>query len=232
MYDVYFQQQVSYSLLLFHNYSFNIINYQEKYATSPYMTIQTDINYKMRSILIDWLVEVHFKFKLFPSTLWLCVNLLDRYLSKVVILRAKLQLIGVTALFIACKFEEIFPPEVRDCVYITDFAYEREDVLKTESHMLGELNYEIFVPTGYHFITLYLNSINASERTRMMAQYYAERNLQEPDMLSCKPHVYAAAAVYAALKQQNTQFAQQLGSCSCWPTRLQDESGLKEVHFH
>jgi hypothetical protein len=193
------------------------------------MAVQNDINYKMRSILIDWLVEVHFKFKLIPSTLWLCVNLLDRYLTKVVIKRAKLQLIGVTALFISCKFEEIFPPEVRDCVYITDFAYEREEVLRTETHMLGELNYEIFVPTGYHFMTRYLNSIRASERTRLMASYYAERNLQESDMLSVKPHVYAAAAVYAALKQQNTQFPDQLKKASCWSVRLQEESGLKEV---
>lgn len=192
------------------------------------MTLQHDINYKMRSILIDWLVEVHFKFKLFPSTLWLCVNLLDRFLGKVIILRSKLQLIGVTALFIACKFEEIFPPEVRDCVYITDFAYERVEVLKTESQMLGELNYEILVPTGYHFMTRYLNTLRASERTRFLAAYYAERNLQEPEMLQVKPHVFAAAAVYAALKQQNTQYPV-LATVECWPTCLQEESGLKEA---
>jgi len=191
------------------------------------MTLQHDINYKMRSILIDWLVEVHFKFKLFPSTLWLCVNLMDRFLGKVVILRSKLQLIGVTALFIACKFEEIFPPEVRDCVYITDFAYERVEVLKTESQMLGELNYEILVPTGYHFMTRYLNILQASERTRLVASYYAERNLQEPEMLQVKPHIFAAAAVYAALKQQNTQYPA-LANTSCWPVSLQEESGLKE----
>jgi hypothetical protein len=181
----------------------------------------------MRSILVDWLVEVHFKFKLFPSTLWLCVNLLDRYLSKVVILRSKLQLIGVTALFVACKFEEVFPPEVSDFVYITDYAYEREEVLKTESLMLNELNYEIFVPTGYHFMTRYLNSIRASDRTRFLAAYYAERNLQEADLLNVRPHFYAAAAVMAALQQQSTHIAS-LSSVDCWPARLQEESGLEK----
>ena len=77
----------------------------------------------MRGILVDWLIEVHNKFKLHAQTLWLCVNILDRYLEKVDVQRTKLQLVGVTALLIAAKFEEIYPPEIKDCVYITDFAY-------------------------------------------------------------------------------------------------------------
>jgi hypothetical protein len=55
-----------------------------------YMTKQTDINEKMRAILIDWLIEVHLKFKLLPETLFLTVNMIDRYLDKVVIPRTKL----------------------------------------------------------------------------------------------------------------------------------------------
>ena len=113
---------------------------------------QTDINFKMRSILIDWLVEVHYKFKLFPSTLFLCVNILDRYLEKVPIMRSKLQLVGVTSLFIACKFEEVYPPEVRECVYITDYAYDREEVLEMETNILTTLDWTILVPTSYHFL--------------------------------------------------------------------------------
>ena len=66
----------------------------------------------MRAILIDWLVEVHLKFKLVPETLYLTVNLIDRYLEKVEVMREKLQLIGVTAMLIASKYEEIYAPEV------------------------------------------------------------------------------------------------------------------------
>lgn len=54
------------------------------------MTKQTDINEKMRAILIDWLIEVHLKFKLLPETLFLTVNMIDRYLEKVIISRTKL----------------------------------------------------------------------------------------------------------------------------------------------
>jgi hypothetical protein len=92
-------------------------------------TKQTDINEKMRAILVDWLIEVHYKFKLMPETLFLTVNLIDRFLEKIDVVRTKLQLVGVTAMLIACKYEEIYAPEVRDFVYITDKAYTREEIL-------------------------------------------------------------------------------------------------------
>lgn len=204
---------------------------QVKYRVANYMNTQSDINFKMRAILVDWLVEVHSKFKLQPATLWLCVTILDRYLSCTPILRSKLQLVGVTSLFIACKFEELVPPEVRDCVYITDFAYDREEVLRMESAILQKLNYDIHTPTGYHFLSRYLNCIKASERTRMLASYYCERNLQEADMFTVLPHVLAAAAVYSALKQQNAEYAgmPKMDACCDWSRALQEESGLSKA---
>ena len=89
---------------------------EESPGVSPqygYMERQKDINQRMRSILVDWLVEVHHKFKLETITLWLCINIMDRYLELEEVKRSELQLVGVTALLIACKFEEIYPPEVR-----------------------------------------------------------------------------------------------------------------------
>ena len=86
----------------------------------------------MRSILVDWLVEVHLKFKLVPETLYLTVNIIDRYLSLTSVTRPKLQLVGVTALLIASKYEEIYPPELRDLVYICDRAYSKSEILKME----------------------------------------------------------------------------------------------------
>lgn len=189
------------------------------------MNMQQDINQKMRTILIDWLIEVHHKFKLQPQTLWLTVNILDRYLEKVQIMRSKLQLVGISALLIASKYEEIYPPEVKDCVYITDNAYDRQEILAMETTVLTKLEYMITVPTGYHFLIRYLNCIQASERTRNLASYYAERNLQEADMLCVMPHKFAAAAVYAALAQENQQIAK-LRTCPIWTRTLEEESGL------
>lgn len=90
----------------------------------------------MRSILVDWLVEVHLKFKLIPESLYLTVNLIDRFLEKSHIHRSKLQLVGVTGMLIACKYEEIYPPIVKDFVYITDNAYTKEEILEMEKDML------------------------------------------------------------------------------------------------
>lgn len=83
----------------------------------------------MRSILVDWLVYVHLKFKLQPETLFMAINLIDRYLSKNTIMRNKLQLVGVASLFIASKFEEIYAPELKDFVYVCDNAYTKEEIL-------------------------------------------------------------------------------------------------------
>ena len=108
-----------------------------------YMLIQTDINDKMRAILIDWLVEVHLKFKLMPETLFLTHNLIDRFLSKKVVTRKNLQLVGVTAMLLASKYEEIWAPEVRDFVYISDKAYSREQILDMEKQMLNTLGFHL-----------------------------------------------------------------------------------------
>jgi G2/mitotic-specific cyclin-B, other len=97
----------------------------------------------MRSILIDWLVEVHLKFKLVPESLYLTVNLIDRYLEREQVHRSRLQLVGVTAMLIACKYEEIYPPIVKDFVYITDNAYTKEEILEQERKMLVALDFDI-----------------------------------------------------------------------------------------
>src|SRR6056300_1755735 len=107
------------------------------------MIIQSDINCKMRAILIDWLVEVHLKFKLMPETLFLTTNLIDRYLELKAVTRKNLQLVGVTAMLIASKYEEIWAPEVRDFVYISDRAYTREQILACEKGLLNELAFEL-----------------------------------------------------------------------------------------
>jgi hypothetical protein len=92
---------------------------KEKDRVDPrYMASQSDINEKMRAILVDWLVEVHRMFKLLPETLFLCVSIIDRYLSMKQVNRDMLQLVGITCMLIASKYEEIYAPECNDFVYI------------------------------------------------------------------------------------------------------------------
>jgi len=177
----------------------HLFNAETRSRPRMYMDKQRDINAKMRAILVDWLVEVHMKFRLVPETLYLCVNIIDRYCNQVPVARSKLQLVGVTALLIACKYEEIYPPEVRDCVYITDRAYHKQEVLDMEQDMLHRLRFKITVPTAYPFILRFLNITKASSVARYAAHYYMERTLQEHDLLLHRPSLVCAASVVLAL---------------------------------
>ncbi len=116
------------------------------------MMRQHDVNTKMRAILIDWLVDVHLKFKLKQETLFITVNLIDRFLEKEQVSKQKLQLIGVTAIMIAAKYEEIYPPTLRDYIYITDHAYTAADIKEMECHVLSTLEFDITFPTAYRFL--------------------------------------------------------------------------------
>ncbi len=106
----------------------------------------------MRAILIDWIVDVHLKFKLLPETLFITVSIIDRFLEKVRISKCRLQLVGVASLFIASKYEEIYPPELKDYVYITDRAYSKQDLVDMEFHILNTLSFEITIPTPLRFL--------------------------------------------------------------------------------
>jgi len=86
---------------------------------------QKEVSHKMRAVLIDWINEVHLQFHLAPETFQLAVAIIDRYLQVVKdTKRTYLQLVGVTALFIATKYEELFPPAIGDFVFITDDTYQ------------------------------------------------------------------------------------------------------------
>jgi len=168
-----------------------------------YMRDQTDINDKMRAILIDWLVEVHLKFKLMSETLFLTTNLIDRFLTKDSVSRKNLQLVGVTAMLLAAKYEEIWAPEVRDFVYISDKAYNRQQILDMEKKILNRLGFNLTVPTPFHFLARYLKAAGADKQCELLATFLTELALPEYGMLKYTASLLSAGAVYAALKTLN-----------------------------
>lgn len=163
-----------------------------------YMENQTHINERMRSILVDWLVEVHLKFKLVPETLFLTVNIIDRYLEREEVSRPKLQLVGVTALLISSKFEEIYPPELRDLVYICDRAYTRSDIIDMEETILKTLEYQITIPSAHAFLVRYLKAAHADKKIVQLSCYILDGTLQSYQLLHYLPSQLAAAAVFIA----------------------------------
>jgi len=171
--------------------------YEEErfYCARPdYMDQQPDLNPKMRAILIDWLVEVHMKYKLQLVTLFLAVNIIDRFLERQQVKRKRLQLVGVTGMMIAAKFEEIYPPEVSEFVYITDKAYTKDEVHQTELQMLTVLEFRVCGPTVAHFFERYQRILNCNETQIYLIRYVLELALLDIKVLRYSPSFLVATA--------------------------------------
>ncbi|KAG5188919.1 cyclin-like protein [Tribonema minus] len=182
---------------------------------------QEHVSARMFAILVDWLVEVHLRFRLVPDTLYLTVYVIARYLALTpAVTRSNLQLVGVTALLLASKYEEIYPPEIRDLVYMTDKAYTKEQILDMETEMLNRLEFRITVPTTYCFLLRYLKAAHADRRIVQLSCYVAERMLQEARMLRHLPSVAACAAIYLARRN--------LGR-NAWSPTLEKYTGYVEA---
>ncbi|KAM4097037.1 hypothetical protein ACJW30_08G151000 [Castanea mollissima] len=165
-----------------------------------YMDSQPEINARMRSILIDWLTEVHRKFELMPETLYLTINIVDRYLSRTFVSRRELQLIGISSMLIACKYEEIWAPQVNDFICLSDYAYTGEQILVMEKAILGKLEWYLTVPTPYVFLVRFIKaSVSPDKEMENMVFFLAEIGLMNYPTISLYcPSMIAAAAVYAA----------------------------------
>ncbi|XVF68064.1 hypothetical protein PTKIN_Ptkin10aG0173200 [Pterospermum kingtungense] len=167
-------------------------------ASPNYIDRQFDINEKMRAILIDWLIEVHYKFELMDETLYLTVNLIDRFLECCTVIRKKLQLVGMTAMLLACKYEEVSVPMVEDFVLISDKAYTRKDVLDMEKLMVNTLQFNMSVPTPYGFMRRFLKAAQFDKKLEFLSFFLIELCLVEYEMLKFQPSLLAAAAIYTA----------------------------------
>ncbi|PIN00916.1 G2/Mitotic-specific cyclin A [Handroanthus impetiginosus] len=165
--------------------------------------IQRDITQGMRAILIDWLVEVSEEYRLVPDTLYLTVNLIDRFLSENYIEKQKLQLLGVTCMLIASKYEEICAPRVEEFCFITDNTYTKEEVVKMESCLLNFLGFQLSIPTTKKFLRRFIQAAQVSYKVpsvelEFLANYLAELTLIEYSFLKFIPSLIAASAVFLA----------------------------------
>lgn len=180
---------------------FREMELKPEYSLSPaYMSKQSDINGRMRELLVDWLNQVHLKFELCQPTFFLGSQLLDRFLSNVNVKRNKLQLVGCTALWLAAKYEEIYAPEMEDFTTISDSAFTTEDMLKTEKMILEVVQYQISCPTVYAFMRRHLKVFGADIRLQHLTAFIVELSQQKLEALKYKPSLLAAASLWLAIK--------------------------------
>ncbi|CEJ58251.1 Putative G2/mitotic-specific cyclin cdc13 [Penicillium brasilianum] len=180
---------------------FEYLRYKEiaMLPTADYMANQAEIQWSMRSVLMDWLVQVHFRFALLPETLFLCVNLIDRFLSHKIVSLGKLQLVGATAIYIAAKYEEITSPSIAEIHYMVDGGYSMDEILKAERFMLNILNYDLGWPGPMSFLRRISKADDYDLETRTVAKYFLELTIMDERFVATPPSFASAGAHCLAL---------------------------------
>merc|ERR1712137_660354 len=159
------------------------------------------INEKMRAVLVDWLVEVQIQFKLLQETLFSTISIVDRFLAVegLSITRSKLQLVGVAAMFLASKVEEVYAPACSDFVYITDHAYTEDAIKQMEMKILQTLKFSLFEPLSIHFLRRYSKAGDVDVLQHSLAKYALELALVEYELVPVPGSKLAAAALCLSL---------------------------------
>jgi len=177
---------------------------------------------RMRAILINWLAQVALQFKLLPETLYLTVEIIDRYLSVPGQLQYKsLQLVGVSAMWIACKYEEMFMPDVNDFVFITDQAYDTKMICAKELDILKALNFNIGKPIALNFLRRNSKAGYVGVRHHSLAKYILEESFTNYPLACVKPSEKASAALLISLKILDPEMSLQ----DLWSSNLTFYSG-------
>ncbi|XP_078150693.1 G2/mitotic-specific cyclin S13-7-like [Carex rostrata] len=196
---------------------------QQQHVGRPidYMEKQTHINPKLRAILVDWIIDVHFRYNMLPETLYLTIYIIDRYLSLVDVKR--LQLVGMCSLLIACKYEELKTPRVKDLMDIAFNQYTREDILGMKKTILNKLDWYLTVPTAYMFLVRFVKVAKADQELEHMIYFLAELGLMQYDLIKYCPSMVAASAVYTARCT--------LGKSPLWISSLERHTSLSKTQL-
>lgn len=197
-----------YDVTMVAEYAPEIFNYlhelEQKLAPYPhYMDNQEELKWEMRSVLIDWVVQVHQRFNLLPETLFLTVNYVDRFLSRRRVLLSRFQLVGAVALFIAAKYEEINCPTVQEVAYMADNAYSIQDFLKAELFMIDVLEFDMGWPGPMSFLRRTSKADDYDYETRTLAKYFLEITIMDYRFVASQPSWLAAGAHYLLRKMLN-----------------------------
>jgi len=194
------------------------------HVTEDIFAKQQSVRPKMRAVLVDWLVEVHQRFELETQTLFLTVNYIDRYLAQAPVKSQRFQLIGVAALLIASKYEEIYPCDMDDLLYICERSYTKADLVDCERDLLNVFKFNLAVPSISSFLGYYLEHFEEEdELIGQLANYFAECSLLDFTFVAnYEASVIACASLLAAYCYVENQ-----APGLVWNSRLVELSGYE-----
>ncbi|XP_037389148.1 G2/mitotic-specific cyclin-B1 [Pygocentrus nattereri] len=188
-------------------------------AVRPRYLEGREVTGNMRAILIDWLVQVQIKFRLLQETMYMTVAIIDRFLQDHPVPKKQLQLVGVTAMFIASKYEEMYPPEIADFAFVTDRAYTTAQIREMEMKILRVLQFSFGRPLPLQFLrrASKIGEVTAEQHT--LAKYFVELTMVDYDVVHFPPSQVASAAFALMLK---------VFHCGEWTPTLQYYMGYTE----
>ncbi|KAF7233361.1 hypothetical protein EG68_06886 [Paragonimus skrjabini miyazakii] len=184
-------------------YAESIFNYlQNRELTiqpmcSDFIGPDGEVNPRMRYILVNWLVQIHHSYKLQPETLYLCIALLDRYLMKhsKELTKDRFQLVGIAALFIAAKFEEMYPPDISDFTAVTHNAFNKSDIRNCEQKILQSVDFYLSIPIPLVYLRRLSRAVDADRTMHNLAKYLLELTIQEYDLAYLTGNMRAVVAL-------------------------------------
>lgn len=168
-------------------------------ADTDLFDLQSTITPKMRATVIDWLVEVHGKMGFHTDTLYLTVNLMDRFLSQCDIDKSTYQRYGCAALLIAAKNLELYPPSLKDLVRFADDSFTSRLLSKSEAQILIRLDFKVNPFLSSTFLKRYLRLLQPDFHLSMLGHYILETTIIDQSFIGDTPSKVAAAACFLAV---------------------------------
>lgn len=208
------------------HYAMDIFNYlksrEAQFVIEPYIHRQPHLNSWMRTLLVDWMVEVQETFELNHETLYLAVKVVDIYLSKVVVQKEKLQLVGAAALFMSCKYDERTPPLIEDFLYICDGAYDQPEFIRMEMNVFKTIGFDLGIPLSYRFLRRYARCAKVAMPELTLARFILEFSLMNYETITLSDSKLAAATLFMSLRMSKMEG---------WNKTLEFYSGYKLADF-
>ncbi|CAD6627165.1 BAH_G0020670.mRNA.1.CDS.1 [Saccharomyces cerevisiae] len=153
-----------------------------------------------RDILVNWIIKIHNKFGLLPETLYLAINIMDRFLCEEVVQLNRLQLVGTSCLFIASKYEEIYSPSIKHFAYETDGACSVEDIKEGERFILEKLDFQISFANPMNFLRRISKADDYDIQSRTLAKFLMEISIVDFKFIGILPSLCASAAMFLSRK--------------------------------
>ncbi|EFA80658.1 cyclin [Heterostelium album PN500] len=210
-----------------HDIQDNMRKNQIKTQPRDYMPFQPDIKPNMRSILVDWIVDIAFDIRIKNETIFLAINYLDRYCSAVKVKKDQFQMIGAASFLIACKYEEVHAPTPHEVISLAGNYFSIDQLFEAESLILKAIDFRLTAPTVKFFLSRHLRAATTADpRVSALSHFYGELSLMDYNLVAYLPSFVAAACVYLAMITTNHPWTSTL---SFYTRVLPDDPFFKNV---